>query len=112
MLADNYIAHSNEESNNELKTKINRLEHLSISMANLIESGNSDKIMHLEKIRKKILVDILKVKESISDIDKSQIKNIVRINSKLIDDMKKEKKSSLNKIRSKINFYKSNKLNY
>ena len=33
--------------------KINRLEHLSISMANLIESGNSDKIMHLEKDPKK-----------------------------------------------------------
>ena len=43
MLADNYIAYSKEESNNELKTKINRLEHLSISMANLIESGNLTK---------------------------------------------------------------------
>ena len=112
MLADNYIDHSKEESNDELKTKINRLEHLSISMAKLIDSGHSDKIMHLEKIRKKILIDILKVKESISDIDRLQIKNIIHINSQLIDDMKKEKKSRLNKIKNKINFYKSNKLRY
>ena len=63
MLSDRFIEKNSQNFKSDLNTKILRLEHLSVSMANLIASGNSDKIMHLEKIRKKILIDILKEKK-------------------------------------------------
>ena len=53
MLSDRFIEKNSQNFKSDLNTKILRLEHLSVSMANLIASGNSDKIMHLEKIRKK-----------------------------------------------------------
>ena len=46
MLSDIFKAKNLETDNFELKNKIQRLENLSISMSNLIASGNSDKIMH------------------------------------------------------------------
>ena len=85
MLSDRFIEKNSQDFKNDINTKILRLEHLSISMAKLIASGNSDKIMHLEKIRKKILIDILKEKQTLSKENKSQIKNIITLNSELIE---------------------------
>ena len=53
--------------------------------------------MHLEKIRKKILIDILKEKKTFSKENKSQIKNIITLNSELIEKMKAEKRIKLGK---------------
>ena len=53
MLSDIFRTNKLETNDFELKNKIQRLENLSISMSNLIASGNSDKILHLDKIRKK-----------------------------------------------------------
>ena len=63
MLSDFLIEKDTKGGTPEIKTQIKRLENLSISMSNLIASGNSDKIMHLEKIRKKIITDIIIIKE-------------------------------------------------
>ena len=112
MLSDRFIEKNQQDFKDDINTKILRLEHLSISMANLIESGNSDKIMHLEKIRKKILIDILKEKKTFSKENKSQIKNIITLNSELIQKMKDEKRATLGKIKREINFYKSTKSNH
>ena len=112
MLSDRFIEKNSQNFKSDLNTKILRLEHLSVSMANLIASGNSDKIMHLEKIRKKILIDILKEKKTFSKENKSQIKNIITLNSELIQKMKDEKRATLGKIKREINFYKSTKSNH
>ena len=112
MLSDRFIEKNSQDFKNDINTKILRLEHLSISMANLIASGNSDKIMHLEKIRKKILIDILKEKQTLSKENQSQIKNIITLNSELIQKMKDEKRATLGKIKREINFYKSTKSNH
>ena len=93
----------------EIRTQIKRLENLSISMSNLITSGNSDKIMHLEKIRKKIITDIIITKKVIPNEHKESFKNLIYLNDKLVNEMKIEKKNTLKKIGKKINFMKSAK---
>ena len=109
MLSDIFKAKNLETDNFELKNKIQRLENLSISMSNLIASGNSDKILHLDKIRKKILTDILKTKELIPENKKVEFKNLISLNNDLVEKMKKEKVQTLKKIKKKIEFYKANK---
>ena len=47
MLSDFLIEKDPKSEAPEIKTQIKRLEDLSISMSNLIASGNSDKIIHL-----------------------------------------------------------------
>ena len=74
MLSDKFIQ-EDLSSNENLSKQIIRLEELSISMTSLIESGNSHKIVHLEKIRQKILKDIIKNKKPISVADKPKISN-------------------------------------
>ena len=109
MLSDIFRTKKLETNDFELKNKIQRLENLSISMSNLIASGNSDKIMHLDKIRKKILADILKTKEVIPQNKKVEFKNLISLNNDLIEKMKKEKVQTLKRIKNKIKFYKANK---
>jgi hypothetical protein len=109
MLSDIFRTNKLETNDFELKNKIQRLENLSISMSNLLASGNSDKIMHLDKIRKKILTDILKTKEVIPQNKKVEFKNLISLNNELIEKMKKEKVQTLKKIKNKIKFYKANK---
>jgi len=109
MLSDIFRTKKLETNDFELKNKIQRLENLSISMSNLIASGNSDKIMHLDKIRKKILTDILKTKEVIPQNKKVEFKNLISLNNDLIEKMKKEKVQTLKRIKNKIKFYKANK---
>ena len=108
MLSDIFKSNKLETNDFELKTKIQRLENLSISMSNLIASGNSDKIIHLDKIRKKILTDILKTKELIPQNKKIEFKNLINLNNELVEKMKKEKVQTLKKIKNKIKFYKAN----
>ena len=109
MLSDIFRTNKLETNDFELKNKIQRLENLSISMSNLIASGNSDKILHLDKIRKKILTDILKTKELIPENKKVEFKNLISLNNDLVEKMKKEKAQTLKKIKKKIEFYKANK---
>tara|TARA_E500000178_G_C16351433_1_gene457695 strand:- start:81 stop:416 length:336 start_codon:yes stop_codon:yes gene_type:complete len=108
MLSDIFKSDKLETNDFELKTKIQRLENLSISMSNLIASGNSDKIIHLDKIRKKILTDILKTKELIPQNKKIEFKNLINLNNELVEKMKEEKVQTLKKIKNKIKFYKAN----
>tara|TARA_B100000035_G_scaffold111794_2_gene94886 strand:+ start:3490 stop:3825 length:336 start_codon:yes stop_codon:yes gene_type:complete len=109
MLSDFLMEKGAEGEAPEIRTQINRLENLSISMSNLIASGNSDKIMHLEKIRKKIITDIIITKKVIPSEHKESFKNLIYLNDKLVNEMKIEKKNTLKKISKKINFMKSAK---
>ncbi len=93
--------------NENLSNQISRLEDLSISMTNLIESGNTDKISHLEKIRQKILKDIIKNKKPIPNYHQPRISNIFNLNNKMINLVTKEKTKTLGSIKKKIKFYKS-----
>ena len=108
MLSDKFVQ-EDLSSNENLSKQIIRLEELSISMTSLIESGNSHKIAHLEKIRQKILKDIIKNKKPISVADKPKISNIFYLNDKMIDLVIQEKTNKLGEIKKKIKFYKSYK---
>tara|TARA_B100000963_G_C22289180_1_gene520616 strand:+ start:142 stop:477 length:336 start_codon:yes stop_codon:yes gene_type:complete len=109
MLSDKFLKDEDYLKTSDLSKQISRLEELSISMSNLIESGNSQKIVHLEKVRKKILKDILKKKEPISDELRPKFSNIIDINTKLILKTEEQKKKTLQSIKKKINFYESYK---
>ena len=106
MLSDRF--YKKEYSDNSgVSEKIGKLEELSISMANLIDSGNSEKTHHLEKMRQKILKDIIKKKEVIDKNLEPQISNIFYLNKKMIEKVQKEKTKSLVSIKKKIKFYES-----
>ena len=90
MLSDFLIEKDTKGEAPEIKTQIKRLENLSISMSNLIASGNSDKIMHLEKIRKKIITDIIITKKIIPSEHKDSFKNLIHLNDKIINEMKRQ----------------------
>ena len=100
MLSDKFIQ-DDLSSNENLSKQIIRLEELSISMTSLIESGNSHKIAHLEKIRQKILKDIIKNKKPISTNDKPRISNIFFLNDKMIDLVRQQKTETQGRIKKK-----------
>ena len=107
MLSDIFMKKDTKGETSEINTQIKRLENLSISMSNLIASGNSDKIMHLEKIRKKIITDIITTKKIIPSEHKDSFKNLIHLNDKIINEMKIEKKKKLQKINKQIKFAES-----
>ena len=109
MLSDIFMKKDTKGETSEINTQIKRLENLSISMSNLIASGNSDKIMHLEKIRKKIITDIITTKKIIPSEHKDSFKNLIHLNDKIINEMKMEKKKKLQKINKQIKFFESTK---
>ena len=109
MLSDFLKEKDSKDEAPEIKTQIKRLENLSISMSNLIASGNSDKIMHLEKIRKKIITDIIITRKIIPNEHKDSFKNLIYLNDKIINEMKIEKKKKLQKINKQIKFAESTK---
>ena len=106
MLSDRFVKEEMLE-NSHLSAKITRLEVLSISMTDLINSGNSQKIRHLEKLRQKILKDIIKKNEPIDENLQPKISNIFDLNNKMIEKVKKEKVKSLKFIKQKIKCYKT-----
>ena len=108
MLSDKFYEKEYSE-NSGASEKISKLEELSISMTNLIDSGNTQKIHHLEKMRQKILKDIIKKKETIDKHLESKISNIFYLNNRMIEKVQKEKTKSLVSIKKKIKFYESYK---
>ena len=107
MLSDKFVK-DNENSNNvNLSKQIERLEELSHSMANLIENGNSPKIVHLEKVRQKILKDIIKKREPIDEKLQPKISNIIDLNNIMIKKVNNQKTRSLSRIRKQIKCCKS-----
>ena len=108
MLSDKFVQ-EDLSSNENLSKQIIILEELSVSMTSLIESGNSHKIAHLQKIRQKILKDIIKNKKPISITDKPRVSNIFLLNDKMIDLVTQQKTEKLREIKKKIKFYKSYK---
>ncbi len=107
MLSDKFYKEDQFSRNSKLPKQINKLEELSVAMTELIDNGNTEKIRHLEKLRQKILKDIIKQKEQVADSLKPKISNIFHLNQEMIKKMKEEKSSSLKNIKKKIKFYKS-----
>ena len=107
MLSDSYIHDEEYKFNSKLPKQIEKLEELSIAMTKLIENGDTQKIGHLEKMRQKILRDIIKQKESISENLKPKISNIFYLNDLMVNKVHEEKTRSLSNIKKKVKFYKS-----
>ena len=109
MLSDKFIKNNEHSENVNLSKQIQRLEELSVSMANLIENGHSPKIIHLEKVRQKILKDIIKKREPITDNLQPQISNIIDLNKSMIDKVNEQKTETLGRIKKQIKCFKSYK---
>ncbi len=106
MLSDKFVEEEYSEKFH-LSSKIKRLEELSVSMTELINNGNAQKIHHLEKLRQKILKDIIKKNPNIDKNLQPKISNIIDLNKKMIVKVQEEKVKSLKAIKQKIKFYKS-----
>ena len=107
MLSDSYVHNDECGSNSKLSKQLEKLEELSVTMTKLIENGSSEKIVHLEKMRQKILRDIIKQKESISENLKPKISNIFFLNDEMLKKAHEIKSQSLSNIKKKVKFYKS-----
>ena len=107
MLSDKFIENAEYSEDHDLYQQINRLEELSISMSELINNGHSQKIMHLEKVRQKILTDIIKQKKIVSEDMQPKITNIIDLNKKMIEKMHDKRRNSLGFIKKKIDCYES-----
>ena len=107
MLSDKFLKEEEFASSSKLSEQINKLEELSVAMTKLIENGNSQKIGHLEKLRQKILKDIIKQKEKVAENLKPKISNIFHLNQEMLRRMKEEKTKTLGNIKKKAKFYKS-----
>ena len=107
MLSDSYVNNDECESSSKLSKQLEKLEELSVTMTKLIENGSSEKILHLEKMRQKILRDIIKQKESISENLKPKISNIFFLNDEMLKKAHEVKTKSLSNIKKKVKFYKS-----
>jgi len=107
MLSDRFVNDRENFEDQNLSQQIKRLEELSVSMSDLMNNGNSEKIVHLERVRQKILRDIIKKKEPIADKLQPKISNLINLNNKMIKDMEEKKGKSLGEINKKVKFYKS-----
>ncbi|MEE2695434.1 MAG: hypothetical protein VX976_03645 [Pseudomonadota bacterium] len=107
MLSDRFVNDKEHFEDQNLSQQIKRLEELSVSMSDLMNNGNSEKIVHLERVRQKILRDIIKKKEPITDNIQPKISNLINLNNKMIKDMEEKKDKSLGAISKKVKFYKS-----
>lgn len=80
--------------------QIDRLESISRRMSDFINLGKYDLIDDLDRLRKKIILDITKKKIDFSDSNKKNILKIVTCNKKMIDCLRDKKISELKKIKS------------
>ena len=102
MLSDKFLNDREYNDKSNLSKQIQRLEELSITMTNLVENGNHEKIVHLDKIRQKILKDIIKKGDEIQKDLRPKILNIINLSNNMKEKMKAEKSKSLKNIKTKI----------
>ncbi len=88
-------------SNNNVDQQLNRLSKISEKMSEYISSGDLQLINHLDKIRKKIILDIEKKKTLITPSSKNNILKLITKNDELIFSLRENKSQQLSETLSK-----------
>ena len=95
-----------------LDSQINKLELISKEISNLIASGKTGKINHLDQLRRKIINDIKNKRIKIDQENQKNIKNLISLNSEMVINLQEIKSKKLKEIDIRKNcakaYYKNN----
>ena len=90
-------------TNNWTNEQIERLDSISRRMTDFIKQGKYELIDDLDRLRKKIIVDVTKKKNELSIIKKNNILKLVHKNKEMIFFLKEKKEEELKNIKQKSN---------
>ena len=96
MLSDTII--DQNYHNERFTSQLKKLEHISTNMSELANNGDIEKIVHLDKLRKKILIDIQKGQVTKTETNQNKIKKIISINDYIVKKLNHEKSKRLDKL--------------
>ena len=81
-----------------INSQLSKLEKISDKISYLISNNDYEKINHLDKIRKKIIMDIQEKNYVFSQDNKTTVLKLVSKNEEIISEFKEKNSESLNKI--------------
>ncbi|MAZ07558.1 MAG: hypothetical protein CMM99_03755 [Rickettsiales bacterium] len=87
--------HNQPES---INSQLSRLEKISDKISYLLSNNDYEKINHLDRIRKKIIMDIQEKNYIFSQDNKTTVLKLVSKNEEIISEFKEKESESLNKI--------------
>ncbi|MDC3091322.1 hypothetical protein OA848_02925 [Rickettsiales bacterium] len=100
-----------KSSNNFVDNQIEKLTQISEEMAHYITLRDYDHINHLDKIRKKIILDIERKKTALGENNKNNILQLIKNNNAMAISLKEKTTNDLNEIIAKkkcTNAYRKN----
>ncbi len=81
-----------------LKKQLGKLEEISNSISSLIYEDKFDQISDLDKIRKKIIKDIMKKNSTFLSSEKKDVVKLISKNNEIISSLNEKKSAELSKI--------------
>ena len=96
MLSD--ILNDQNYNDEKFSSQLKKLEHISTNMSVLANNGDVEKIIHLDKLRKKILIDIQRSQVNKQETNQNKIKKIISINEYIVKKLNNEKSKRLDKL--------------
>ena len=97
MLSDTIV--DQNFNDDKFASQLKKLEHISTNMSELAKNGDVEKIVHLDKLRKKILIDIQKAQVNKTETNQNKIKKIISINEYIVKKLNEEKSKRLDKLK-------------
>ena len=76
-------------------------------MSKLVDDGNVERIIHLDKLRKKILLDLNKKQIKKTSINQERINKIISLNDYVVKRLNEQKKAKLEKMKKQSDSIKS-----
>ena len=81
-----------------VNSQLDKLEKISNRISILISSGDYDKINHLDRIRKKIIIDMQEKNLEFDHTSKKTVLKLISQNKEIISEFRQKNKESLSKI--------------
>ena len=105
MLSDTII--DQNFTDERFASQLRKLEHISTNMSELANNGDVEKIVHFDKLRKKILIDIQKGQVNKTETNQNKIKKIISINEYIVKKLNDEKTKRLDKLNKQSKSFRS-----
>ena len=105
MLSDQILDDS--EFKSRFASQLKKLEIISSHMSKLVDNGNVERIVHLDKLRKKILLDLNKKQIKKTPINQERINKIISLNDYVVKRLNEQKKAKLEKMKKQSESIKS-----
>ena len=105
MLSDQILDDNDFKS--RFASQLRKLEIISSHMSKLVDNGNIERIVHLDKLRKKILIDLNKKQIKKTPTNEQKINKIISLNQYVIKRLNEQKKSKLDNLKKQSKCIKS-----